>query len=177
MQTFNNENRKVRLQQKLTISTTVWINWEEVNSLTFFSFIFKLPSYTSFLCLDSLYCRAQGLCEGKEVSFEDPQWDTSTVVKVAIHPHRVLTYRTVTTDSREIKTAQRLYCLALPHFPAPSAASVRERWVGWRGLLSVPASPEAAQMRTTWLTWALVSVEIKRTIAEAQRTLLLPHSR
>lgn len=39
------------------------------------------------------------------------------------------------------------------------------------------ASQEAAQMRTTGLASPVVSVEIKRTATEAQRTLMLPHSR
>lgn len=39
------------------------------------------------------------------------------------------------------------------------------------------ASQEAAQMRTTGLASPVVSVEIKRTVTEAQRTLMLPHSR
>lgn len=38
------------------------------------------------------------------------------------------------------------------------------------------ASREAAQMRTTGLASPVVSVEIKRTVTEAQRTLMLPHS-
>lgn len=38
-------------------------------------------------------------------------------------------------------------------------------------------SQEAAQMITTGLASLVVSVEIKRTVTEAQRTLMLPHSR
>lgn len=48
---------------------------------------------------------------------------------------------------------------------------------GWWGGLSMFVSQEAAQMRTTGLTPPVVSVEIKRTITEAQQTLMLLHSR
>lgn len=39
------------------------------------------------------------------------------------------------------------------------------------------ASQEAAQMRTRGLASPVVSVEIKRTVTEAQQTLMLLHSR
>lgn len=58
-----------------------------------------------------------------------------------------------------------------------SAASIWKWDVEGGGAPSMFASQEAAQMRTTGLASPVVSVEIKCSVTEAQRTLMLPHSR
>ncbi|CAB1418805.1 unnamed protein product [Pleuronectes platessa] len=56
-----------------------------------------------------------------------------------------------------------------------SSSSSLSEW--WGRAIDVFASQEAAQTRTTGLASPVVSVEIKRTATEAQRTLMLPRSR
>lgn len=102
------------------------------------------------------------------------------VAEVAVHPHRVPTYCGTTIDEGEKYIPYSdFYCLAASLFPlcvslSLCSISLRERCGGG---LSMFVSQEAPHMRTTGLASPVVSVEIKRTITEAQQTLMLPHSR